>query len=112
ASTHSQRQNLYWGQLVLRKDEAGLEYLEWKSDLGAGETTGESTPYLFARPDNPDNCPVQVYKKYAEKRPGDMLHDYDPLYLSPKRMYSMWDQVWYSRKSLTRNKIEQMLKVI
>ncbi|XP_013056724.3 uncharacterized protein KIAA1958-like isoform X1 [Anser cygnoides] len=112
ASTHNQSQNLYWGQLVLRKDEAGLEYLEWKNDLRAEETTGEAAPHLFARPDNPDNCPIQDYKKYAKKRPLDMLHDYDPLYLSPKPLYSMWDQVWYCRKSLTKAKMEKMLKVI
>ncbi|XP_021234127.1 uncharacterized protein KIAA1958 homolog [Numida meleagris] len=112
AITHSQGQNLYWGQLVLRRDEAGLEYLEWKHDLNAGGAAGESVPHLFARRNNPDKCPVQDYKKYAEKRPGDMLHDYDPLYLSPRHMCSMWDQVWYSRKSLTKAKIEKMLKAV
>ncbi|XP_068518121.1 uncharacterized protein KIAA1958-like isoform X2 [Anas acuta] len=112
ASTHNHSQNLYWGQLVLRKDEAGLEYLAWKNDLHAEETTGEAAAHLFARPDNPDNCPIQDYKMYAKKRPLDMLHDYDPLYLSPKPLYSMWDQVWYCRKSLTKSKMEKMLKVI
>ncbi|XP_031460080.1 uncharacterized protein KIAA1958 homolog [Phasianus colchicus] len=112
ASTHNHGQNLYWGQLVLRRNVAGLEYLEWKHDLNAEEAAGQSVPHLFARPNNPENCPVQDYKKYAEKRPGDMLHDYDPLYLSPRHMYSVWDQVWYSRKSLTKAKMGKMLKVI
>ncbi|XP_035204337.1 uncharacterized protein KIAA1958 homolog isoform X2 [Oxyura jamaicensis] len=112
ASTHNQSQKLYWGQLVLRKDEAGLEYLEWKNDLHAEEAAGEAAPHLFARPDNPDNCPIQDYKKYAKRRPLDMLHDYDPLYLSPKPLYSMWDQVWYCRKSLTKARMEKMLKAI
>ncbi|XP_065601963.1 uncharacterized protein KIAA1958 homolog [Cyrtonyx montezumae] len=112
ASTHNQGQHLYWGQLVLRRDVAGLEYLVWKHELSAEGAGEESVQHLFARPDNPDKCPVQGYKKYAEKRPGDMLHDYDPLYLSPRNMYSMWDQVWYSRKSLTKVKMGKMLKVI
>uniref|UniRef100_A0A8C9LAL0 ZMYM2-like/QRICH1 C-terminal domain-containing protein n=1 Tax=Pavo cristatus TaxID=9049 RepID=A0A8C9LAL0_PAVCR len=112
ASTHNQGQDLYWGQLVLRRDVAGLEYLEWKHDLNAEGAAGESLPHLFARPNNPDNCPVQDYKKYAEKRPGDMLHDSDPLYLSPRHTYSVWDQVWYSRKSLTKARMGKMLKVI
>ncbi|XP_048783755.1 uncharacterized protein KIAA1958-like isoform X3 [Lagopus muta] len=112
ASTHNQGHNLYWGQLVLRRNVAGLEYLEWKHNLNAEEAAGQSAPLLFARPNNPKSCPVQAYKKYAERRPGDMLHDYDPLYLSPRHMCSMWDQVWYSRKSLTKAKMEKMLKVI
>ncbi|XP_072213376.1 uncharacterized protein [Excalfactoria chinensis] len=112
ASTHNQGQNLYWGQLVLRRDVAGLEYLEWKHELNAEGAEGESVPHLFARPNNPENCPVQDYKKYAEKRPGDMMHDYDPLYLSPRHMYSVWDQVWYNRRSLTKAKIGGMLKTI
>ncbi|XP_054661877.1 uncharacterized protein KIAA1958-like isoform X2 [Grus americana] len=112
ASTHSRSHNLYWGQLVLRKNEGELEYLEWKDDLSAEGNAGEPRPHLFARPDNPGNCPVTDYKEYAKRRPLDMLHDYDPLYLAPKPLCSIWDQVWYCRKSLTKAKIEKILKVI
>nr|XP_009503107.1 PREDICTED: uncharacterized protein KIAA1958-like [Phalacrocorax carbo] len=112
ASTHSGSHNLYWGQLVLRKNEAELEYLGWKNDLSAEVNTGELGPCLFARPDHPDNCPVADYKEYAKRRPLDMLHDYDPLYLAPKPLCSIWDQIWYCRKSLTKAKMEKILKVI
>ncbi|XP_074933415.1 uncharacterized protein KIAA1958 homolog [Phalacrocorax aristotelis] len=112
ASTHSRSHNLYWGQLVLRKNEGELEYLGWKNDLSAEVNTGESGPCLFARPDHPDNCPVADYKEYAKRRPLDMLHDYDPLYLAPKPLCSIWDQIWYCRKSLTKAKMEKILKVI
>ncbi|KAM9621528.1 uncharacterized protein KIAA1958 homolog isoform 1-T3 [Morphnus guianensis] len=112
ASTHSQSHNLYWGQLVLKKNEGELEYLEWKDDLNAEVNTRESGPRLFAKPDNPDNCPVADYKEYAQRRPLDMLHDYDPLYLTPKPLCSIWDQIWYCRKSLTKAKMEKILKVI
>ncbi|XP_063214390.1 uncharacterized protein KIAA1958-like [Chroicocephalus ridibundus] len=112
ASTHSQSQGLYWGQLVLRKEEGELEYLEWKDDLSVELNAGESGPRLFAKPDSPDSCPVADYKEYARRRPLDMLHDYDPLYLSPKPLCSIWDQVWYSRKSVTKAKMEKIMKVI
>ncbi|XP_009814990.2 uncharacterized protein KIAA1958-like [Gavia stellata] len=112
ASTHSQSHNLYWGQLVLKKNGGELEYLEWKDDLSAAVSTGESGPRLFAKPDDPDNCPVADYKEYAKRRPLDMLHDYDPLYLAPKPLCSIWDQIWYCRKSLTKAKMEKILKVI
>ncbi|KAM6331627.1 uncharacterized protein KIAA1958 homolog isoform 2-T4 [Alca torda] len=112
ASTHSQSRGLYWGQLVLRKEEGEREYLEWKDDLSTEVNVGESGPRLFAKPDSPDSCPVADYKEYARRRPLDMLHDYDPLYLSPKPLCSIWDQVWYSRKSLTKAKMEKIMKVI
>ncbi|KAM6369075.1 uncharacterized protein KIAA1958-like [Pluvialis apricaria] len=112
ASTHSQSPSLYWGQLVLKKNEGELEYLEWKDDVSAEVSTGEPGPRLFAKPDNPGNCPVADYKEYAKRRPLDMLHDYDPLYLAPKPLWSVWDQIWYSRKSLTKAKMEKIMKVI
>ncbi|XP_075579795.1 uncharacterized protein LOC104032340 [Pelecanus crispus] len=112
ASTHSQSHNLYWGQLVLKKNEGELEYLEWKDDLSAEVNTRELGPRLFANPDSPGNCPVADYKEYAKRRPLDMLHDYDPLYLAPKPLCSIWDQIWYCRKSLTKAKMEKILKII
>ncbi|XP_009467379.1 PREDICTED: uncharacterized protein KIAA1958-like [Nipponia nippon] len=112
ASTHSRSHNLYWGQLVLKRNEGELEYLEWNDDLSAEVDTRELGPRLFAKPDNPDNCPVTDYKEYAKRRPPDMLHDYDPLYLAPKPLCSVWDQTWYCRKSLTKGKMEKILKAI
>ncbi|KAM8795109.1 uncharacterized protein KIAA1958-like [Eudromia elegans] len=112
ANTHNQSPNLYWGQLVLKKNEEGLEYLEWRDELDAEANTGEPTVCVYAKPDNPENCPVQDYKEYAKRRPLDMLHDYDPLYLTPKPLCSVWDQIWYCRKSLTKAKMEKIMKVI
>ncbi|XP_009980053.1 PREDICTED: uncharacterized protein LOC104375419, partial [Tauraco erythrolophus] len=112
AGTHRQSHNLYWGQLVLKKSEGELEYLEWKDNLSAEVNTEELGPRLFAKPDNPEHCPVADYKDYAKRRPLDMLHDYDPLYLAPKPLCSIWDQIWYCRKSLAKAKLEKILKVI
>ncbi|XP_074708099.1 uncharacterized protein KIAA1958 homolog [Strix uralensis] len=112
ASTHSQGNALYWGQLVLKKQEGELEYLAWKDGLSAEVDPGEAGLRLFAKPDDPGTCPVTDYKEYARRRPPDMLHDHDPLYLAPKALCSMWDQVWYSRKSLAKARIEKILRVI
>ncbi|XP_010188018.1 PREDICTED: uncharacterized protein LOC104544762 [Mesitornis unicolor] len=111
AITHSQSHHLYWGQLVL-KSEGEQECLEWKHDLSTEGDTGELGPCLFAKPDSPGACLVADYKEYARRRPLDMLHDHDPLYLVPKPLCSIWDQVWYSRKALTKGKMEKTLKVI
>ncbi|XP_027560423.1 uncharacterized protein LOC113978012 isoform X2 [Neopelma chrysocephalum] len=112
ASTHSQSHHLYWGQLVLRKSEGEVEYLEWKDDLSLEGNKGESSPRLFAKPDDPENCPVSSYKEYARRRPPGSLNDSDALYLAPRAQCSSWDQVWYFSKPLTRAKMEKILKVI
>lgn len=109
--THHQAHQLYWGQVVLRKTKRGVEYLEWKNDLSPGENEGLS-PRLFAKPEDPDKCPVASYKQYARKRPPDALDDNHPLYLSPRRMCSVWDKVWYSKKALPKDKIDEIVGVI
>ncbi|CAM5177014.1 unnamed protein product [Eretmochelys imbricata] len=111
-NTHSQTPNLWWGQIVLKENEEGLEYLEWKDDLNTQASTEESVLCIYAKPDNPGNCPVRDYKEYAKRRPLDMHHDGDPFYLSPKPLCCIWDQIWYCRKSLTKTKMEKMMKVI
>ncbi|XP_064252200.1 uncharacterized protein KIAA1958 homolog isoform X1 [Passer domesticus] len=112
ASTHHQAHQLCWGQVVLRKTKGEVEYLEWKDDLSPGEDEGELSLQLFAKPEDPENCPVASYKEYARKRPADMLEDNHPLYLSPKSLYSVWDKVWYSKKTLSKARIDKILKVI
>ncbi|XP_064031016.1 uncharacterized protein KIAA1958-like isoform X2 [Pogoniulus pusillus] len=112
AQVHSQSHALYWGQLVLTQAEGQLEYLEWKGSLSAEPCGEEPRPRLSARPHSPAGCPVEDYKEYTRRRPPDMLHDYDPLYLTPKPLCSVWDQAWFCRKSLTRSNLEKILKVI
>ncbi|KAM4883807.1 uncharacterized protein KIAA1958 homolog [Sylvia borin] len=109
--THHQAHQLCWGQVVLRKTKGQVEYLEWKDNVSPGENEGLS-PRLFAKPEDPDNCPVASYKKYARKRPPDTLNDKHPLYLSPKSLCSVWDKVWYSRKALPKAKIYKIMEVI
>ncbi|XP_062366175.1 uncharacterized protein KIAA1958-like [Cinclus cinclus] len=112
ASTHHHPHQLYWGQVVLRNIIGEVEYLEWKDDLSPGGKKGELYPQLFAKPEDPESCPVASYKEYARKRPPDMLSDNHPLYLYPKSLCSIWDNVWYSRKALTKAKTDKILKII
>ncbi|XP_030089222.1 uncharacterized protein KIAA1958-like isoform X2 [Serinus canaria] len=112
ASTHHEAHHLYWGQVVLRKTRGEVEYLEWRDDLSPEENEGELNPQLFATPEDPENCPVASYKEYARRRPADMLDDNHPLYLSPRALSSVWDKVWYSKKALSKAKIDNILKVI
>ncbi|XP_054254420.1 uncharacterized protein KIAA1958-like [Indicator indicator] len=112
AQVHSQSHSLYWGQLVLTQAEGQLEYLEWRDSLSTEPSTEEPRPCLTARPHSPAGCPVQDYKEYAKRRPLDMLHDCDPLYLTPKSLCFIWDQAWFCSKSLSKANLEKLLKVI
>ncbi|XP_059725933.1 uncharacterized protein KIAA1958 homolog isoform X2 [Haemorhous mexicanus] len=112
ASTHHEAHQLYWGQVVLRKTRGEGEYLEWRDDLSPEGNGRELNPQLFAKPEDPESCPVASYKEYARRRPAEMLDDNHPLYLSPRSLSSVWDQVWYSRKALSKAKIDNILKVI
>ncbi|RLV88178.1 hypothetical protein DV515_00015559 [Chloebia gouldiae] len=112
ADTHCQAYQLYWGQVVLRKNNGEVEYLEWKDDLSPRGNKRKLSRRLFAKPEDPESCPVAVYKEYASKRPPDMLGDHDSLYLSPMSLYSVWDKVWYSRRGLSRGKMAKILKAI
>lgn len=112
ASTHHEAHQLYWGQVVLRKTRGEVEYLEWRDKLSPEEKEGQLNPQLFATPEDPESCPVASYKEYARRRPADMLDDNHPLYLSPRALSSVWDKVWYSKKALSKAKIDNILKVI
>ncbi|XP_053821637.1 uncharacterized protein KIAA1958-like [Vidua chalybeata] len=112
ANTHHKAHQLYWGQVVLGKTKGEVEYLEWKDDLSPRGNEGKLSPQLFAKPEDPESCPVASYKEYARKRPPDMLDDNHPLYLAPRSLCSVWDKVWYSKKALSKTNIDKILKVI
>lgn len=116
ACVHTWAHDLRWGNLVLRGAEGQLECLEWRdnpSDDPAAEPDPEEPgPRLFANPNDPEHCPVADYKEYARRRPLSMNRSLDPLYLTPSPLCSMWDQVWYCRKALSKTKLKKMLKVI
>lgn len=116
ARVHTWGHDLRWGHLVLRQAEGQLECLEWRDnpsdDVTAGLDPEEPGPRLFACPDDPEHCPVADYKEYTRRRPQSMNHNLHPLYLTPSPLCSVWDQVWYYQKALSKAKLEKMLKVI
>ena len=78
-----------WGDVKLRKNANGEEYLEY-FERQTKTRTGDNprdvrkvTPKMYAVPTNPpEKDPVFVYKLYAEKRPNEMSTDEAPFYLA------------------------------
>ena len=64
-----------WGDITLKRDDGSREYLEFserQTKTGTGENPRDIRtvkPKLWTNMNNPDRCPIKVYKKYAEIRP-------------------------------------------
>jgi hypothetical protein len=106
---------LEWADVTLHSDP-DCEYLEYnerttKTRTGADTTnTRACPPRMYATPDNPDRCPVNVYKAYAEHRPEMPTLD-APFYLSVvthDRHPSPTDR-WFLRIAMGVNKLCKLM---
>jgi hypothetical protein len=84
--------NLRWGDITLKSDTFGHEYLELVKERQTKTRTGadvndvrKTNPKIFAK--NDENCPVKLYKLYASLRPVDMNKDDDKSYLQSNINY-------------------------
>ena len=80
--------NVCWGDVQLKQDEDGMEYLQF-SDCRTKRKINESSQdnnlidsKVFKNEANPNRCPIRIYKCFAEKRPNDYCNAGDPFYLS------------------------------
>lgn len=115
--------NLLWGDVRLKTNEQGKEYLSYeplmmnsqdgsKSDNSA--TNREKVPKLcvFAKPDSPEKDPVGIYKLYSEKRPSTMHYDSSPFYLGITTLHPTAMQAWYRTCAMGVNKLSDLVRMI
>ena len=96
-----------WGDVKLRKNANGEEYLEY-FERQTKTRTGENTrdvrkvmPKMYAVPTKPpEKDPVFVYKFYAEKRPSEMNTDEAPFYLAINHCKKALSDNGYGLKNL------------
>lgn len=93
--------NLRWGDITLKSDTFGHEYLELVKERQTKTRTGadvndvrKTNPKIFAT--NDENCPVKLYKLYASLRPVDMNKDDDKSYLQSNINYKKSGQ-WFKK---------------
>lgn len=115
----SEHRALCWGDVTLCLDaEVNQEYLEY-NERQTKTRTGENLnnvrltkPKMYATGNN--NCPVQLYKKFANKRPDSMNTPDSPFYLAPvtHNPHPRFDEQWFLTAPVGRNKLANLLKVM
>ena len=112
----NESRQMLWGDVKLKKDENGREYLEFNERLtktrdGSGE--GGSRPFCpkaFENRETPERCPVTAYKEYAKRRPTGMLDPASPFYLAVNHQRKADDPVWFKSGPLGVNSISSLMK--
>ncbi|XP_033727679.1 glutamine-rich protein 1-like [Pecten maximus] len=110
---------LCWGDIHHGYDpELEREYLEYnerqtKTRTGADISLFRKKPRAYENLENPERCPVKIYKTYKEKRPCDFSGNDHPFYLAASTIKSptMYDQ-WFSRCPVGQNKLKNLMKTM
>lgn len=109
---------LKWGDISCREDISGEEYLVYTQERQTKTRPGNNPrdirkikPKAYATPQDPEKCPVALYKVYQQKRPSQML-DPDSPFLIGINHTSRSDAAWYKNKGMGLNSVYQILKDI
>ncbi|XP_048241068.1 zinc finger MYM-type protein 2-like [Haliotis rufescens] len=77
-----------WGDLKVKQDGNGYDYVAFcerstKTRGGADPNNiRQVEPKMWATKENPERCPVRMFKKYFELRPTHYMKETDPFYIS------------------------------
>ena len=114
--------NLTWGDVQLRTDPSGKEYLIYEPRSSViqeqrGKPIGtycksSSKLCIWGQPDVPERNPVGIYKTYRDKRPGSMLFDSSPFYLGITTLHPSPVQAWYRTCAMGVNKLSDLVRMI
>lgn len=83
-----EHRDMCWGDINLCTDSNGQEYLDFterqtKTRTGANPRDVRCVkPKMWSNIENPERCPVTVYKQYALLRPTDFCKSEDPFYIA------------------------------
>lgn len=113
---HETRQ-MMWGDITLKKDEKGDEYLEFNERLSKTRQGNSSVrafaPKAFGNLDNPDRCPVRAYKLYRKHRPSQYLHPESPFYVAVNHSWLPHStSPWFKNSPVGHKILASMLKVM
>ena len=113
----NEHRQLCWGDIQLKCDSDGQEYLELnerqtKTRTGVNITDVRTvTPKMWALPNDPVHCPVFLYKIYGNKRPDDFSSPEHPFYLAvnTRNMSPGEDETWFIREPIGVNKLGKLM---
>ena len=107
---------LCWGDILLKQDDRGEEYLEFHERLTKARSGGSAadsrsfTPKAWKNREDPARCPVECYRRFIEHRPEGMMDANSPFYLAIKHNRRPEDPIWFSKGPLGKNTLTQMMK--
>ena len=115
-----EQKELKWGDIELRTDEDGDEYIEHTRERQTKTRTGvdpgntrKFKPKAWANTENPERCPVRAYKLYREKRPASMKNPTDPFFLSINYVKNPKpDTAWFKPVPMGLNQIYKLVKTM
>ena len=111
---HEARQ-LEWGDVWLKKDSDGTEYLEMTERLTKtrdGQASSGSrafSPKAFAA-ENKERCPVEHYKEYARRRPSCACQLDSPFFLAINHKRKENSDIWFMNSPLGKNLLGTLMK--
>jgi hypothetical protein len=91
-----EHRDMSWGDISIETDADGQQYLEYtKRDTNTKLEERLFTTRLYATPETPERCPVNILIAYTRKRPVSMLQPDSPFYLSMLPQKQMKPNTWY-----------------
>ena len=106
-----------WGDISLFTEEHGREYLQFterQTKTRSGENPRDVRlvkPKMWANTQNPDRCPISVYKTYADKRPYSYSNADHPFYIATTTVHlPSLQEKCFKRNPVGVNKLACMLK--
>ena len=111
----TENHKLRWGDIELKRNELGQEYLEYherdtKTRTGEGNSIRAFKPKQFSIENDAENCPVNAYKTFRSHRPESMNNPDSPFYLAIKYNRKPNDTEWYKRQPLGENTLRAIMK--
>lgn len=113
--TGKETHDLRWGDIQLKSDDDGNEYLIYSQERQTKTRTGSNPkdvrkkkPRAYAVPELPARDPVALYKKFRSLRPVEMLDPDSPFFLSINYNYKI-GHPWYKKMPMGINKLYQIM---
>ncbi|XP_018424874.1 PREDICTED: uncharacterized protein LOC108797720 [Nanorana parkeri] len=105
--------NLQWGDIKLKIDPRGNQYLEYTDRqmemVENRKNVRHVKPRMYGTPHTPDRDPVTAFLKYRSFRPGAMMAPDAPFYLAPNVNYNPAFSEWYRSTKIGIQKIRAMM---
>ena len=117
-----EQRELKWGDVVLKTNPFGKEYLEYCTERQTKTRPGDNPsnvrkvkPKMYEQPSlPPERNPVFVYKFYKAKRPNETLVEDAPFYLAVNHVSSEQlafpDTKWFKPQPMGVNKLNSLMK--